>query len=358
MIFYPRKYSVLLKYYLIAIAYEHIRSKVFFYSAPTWSLKLHQRTHNLQFILVILLSSRNNSKFHIISIILQQMKMSPLAQQENGNRHFTAPASQQNKHQHSRRPGSDDSSMIYASDINNTAAMHLQKGHHEVAIAELSTALATLSKRLRMLAGVNSAGGSLEQGGMNVPKPILGFVPESGGSLFKDTYAVNKNGANTDSKPQSNEQEGHGRFVFRSPVYIQNVDALLPITNTFEALSYVVIYNLALAFQLSGLAADDDALRTVRLRKALWLYEHTNKILQHGKFVADPLHYMAVLCNMGAIYNFFNEDARAAVCQESLLSAAMHCIVGGIKRPAQWASIVEVFLSNMRLVTAGVAPAA
>lgn len=224
----------------------------------------------------------------------------------------------------------------YASKINNAAAVALQKGDHNIAIAELTIALKTLSKRLRCMDTHSKC--SIE-GANTPPQPILlGFVPEI-----------------VDCNAESN-QGCIDRFVFRNPMCIQNTEAFQPSCSTFETLSYVVIYNLALAWQLSGIAADDDESRTVKLRKALKLYEHSNKILANGKVAIDLLQHMAVLCNMGAIYDFF-KDARAAACQESLLSAAMYCIDTGYQRP-ELGETLQGLLSNAMPITAITAPAA
>lgn len=255
---------------------------------------------------------------------------------------------------------SDEAHRFYGSNINNSAALHLQDGKYKLAISELTEALVLLSKRLRKEEVQND---SSFEGVILSPKPILGFAmgrDEQEGLLAKpDNAAVLVSKCFTPSikdETQANASPVEN-FVFRSPMYIQNAGELLPTTCTIEVISYAVIYNIALAWHLSALMPGNDAAsRTAKLKKALSLYEQTNKLLENGNITTYPLPYMAVLCNTGVIYKFFNEAVKATTCQDLLLSTMMFCIERGCQSPG-WDSIVEGFLANLRLLT-DVAPAA
>lgn len=142
-------------------------------------------------------------------------------------------------------------------------------------------------------------------------------------------------------------------------MYVQKEDVLPPVTGTYETLSFAVIYNLALSWQLSGLAAtNNEASRTEKLRKAMALYEHANRIMANGRVARDPLQYMATVCNMGVLYAYFHNEDRAAACEQMLLSAVMCCIDSGYNHPA-WDSLLEGFLAKaMPMLLAPLAAAA
>lgn len=223
-----------------------------------------------------------------------------------------------------------------ASAINNAAALLLTNDKYDLAITELTKALKLLAKQMRQ-GNIKS-----EPSLTGMPEPILAFVPDKAG-VFVDLKSTQA----TSCGDVSLRRQQH-RFIFRKPIYLENANVLPPLASTYETLSYAVIYNLALAWQLSGLATVDELSRISMLRKALCLYEKTTNIMANGRVEGDPLLYMSVICNMGALHSCFEDKENEASCQELLLSAIMCCIYSGYRNP-QWGVLLEGFLSNVML---------
>jgi hypothetical protein len=95
---------------------------------------------------------------------------------------------------------------------------------------------------------------------------------------------------------------------------------------TGEVLSYVVIYNLALAWHLWGHGTSHTNQRHVFLDKALNLYGLANGIMRNGRMKAGPSHYMALVNNTGHAHFCLGDSERANACFQLLLETLM-CVV-------------------------------
>ncbi len=236
-----------------------------------------------------------------------------------------------------------------ASDINDLAAMYIRKGDYERAISDLTNALNLLAHQIRK--EVNDERTFERE---HFRRAILGFSLDARESVFLDTGKVYL------SRAYASSQSEFCFHMFQSPICIQNVAELMPDTASFEAVSFAVLYNLALSWQLSGLAVTEQATRSSLLRKAVSLYEHANRIVKTGHVLDGvPLLYMGLLCNMGTLYVTLQEHNKATACQELLLSAVMCCIQNS-HRERSWNSLLDGFLSHVmqRLFADSAAPAA
>ena len=149
------------------------------------------------------------------------------------------------------------------------------------------------------------------------------------------------------------------RFVFRDPIQVCIPSNFQPSSGTYEVLSYVVLYNLALSWHLSGISSvGNDAVRNVRLQKALDLYGHANSVMTNGQIEANPLHYMGMLCNIGQICSVQGNIEQAEACFRLLLSAIMCLVDSGVG--AENHTQLEGFISNVMpiILKENTAPAA
>lgn len=95
---------------------------------------------------------------------------------------------------------------------------------------------------------------------------------------------------------------------------------------TGEVLSYVVIYNLALAWHLWGHKTPQTNERHMFLEKALNLYRLADGIMRNGRMKAGPSLYMALVNNMGNVYFCLGNTERANACFQLVLETMM-CVL-------------------------------
>jgi len=137
--------------------------------------------------------------------------------------------------------------------------------------------------------------------------------------------------------------------IFQDPIMVRgdHFRASLDI-QICEELSYVIIYNLALAHHLksvelaaclscsssSGSVLTDRStkqlqnLRRVYLHKALSLYEHSHQILmkQSINIGVPVIHSMALVSNLSQIHHALGDHGKAEMCMQYLLSTIMYVI--------------------------------
>jgi hypothetical protein len=105
-------------------------------------------------------------------------------------------------------------------------------------------------------------------------------------------------------------------FIYKRPIYI-------PFNYEASALTLViVVFNLALAYQLSGTKEANDRC----LEKAAKLYAFACMITREEKFESTALFSMACMNNMALVYHELEEMSKKLKCFEQLLSTLM-CLV-------------------------------
>lgn len=121
--------------------------------------------------------------------------------------------------------------------------------------------------------------------------------------------------------------------IFRDPIMVRGDHFKAPLDiQVCEELSYVAIYNLALAHHLKSVElASDRSKRNVRrvyLHKALSLYEHSHQILMKQTInVGVPvIHSMALVSNLSQIHHALGDHNKADMCMQYLLSTMMYVI--------------------------------
>jgi len=205
--------------------------------------------------------------------------------------------------------------------INKATLIHMPRSEYDEAIEILTSTLSLLSDNVR-------ANAQHETTFQRRPlqKPVLHFSSSQSAELFVGVHGIQR--------------------VFRSPICVENGSDLLPRTDTLEILSFVVIYNLALSWHLKAISipVHDDS-RIPMLPKALSLYEFTSKIMANGGINGDPLPYMALVSNMGALCLDLGSTQRSRACQSALLSTIL-CCVDSKYTTTNWDLLLDGFLWN------------
>ena len=122
--------------------------------------------------------------------------------------------------------------------------------------------------------------------------------------------------------------------IFRDPIMVRGDNFNTPLDiHLCEELSYVAIYNLALAHHLKSVELEKEGfgkqnLRRVYLHKALSLYEHSHHILTKQTInVGVPvIHSMALVSNLSQIHHALGDHDKAEMCMQYLLSTMMYVI--------------------------------
>lgn len=115
-------------------------------------------------------------------------------------------------------------------------------------------------------------------------------------------------------------------------------------TQTGEMLSYIAIYNLALAWHLWGYKTFCLDEKRLFLGKALSLYRLAHGIMSSGGTKAGPSHYMALVCNTGHANYCLGNTERANACFQLLLETLM-CVVDQGSQCA--CEFLDGFISNI-----------
>jgi hypothetical protein len=114
---------------------------------------------------------------------------------------------------------------------------------------------------------------------------------------------------------------GSGRnFVFRDPIEIP-LAALTsqPSEQLYTKLTLVVMYNLALSFHLSALKSTSVS----RLLRAKRLYEFVFQMHLEDTCDATLLYSLALMNNLGLIYNVLGDEERSSQCFQHMLATMM-----------------------------------
>ncbi len=121
-----------------------------------------------------------------------------------------------------------------------------------------------------------------------------------------------------------NEDENE-QYMYRQAIHIP-----LTIESNYQAsimVSVMIIFNLALAHQLSAVGSDK---KHSKLRKAADLYEISFNLQQDANFKNNNVVFtLATMNNMGIILHKLNDGETANKCFEHLLSTLMFLIDSG-----------------------------
>mmetsp|Transcript_26891 Transcript_26891/g.44305 ORF Transcript_26891/g.44305 Transcript_26891/m.44305 type:complete len:222 (-) Transcript_26891:316-981(-) len=99
----------------------------------------------------------------------------------------------------------------------------------------------------------------------------------------------------------------------------------------FEELSYISLFNLALAYHLKFVEEGSKEHETDRdlLNKAACIYEYAHSVLMNQKFHAPAIHLMAITCNLAHIHCILGNGEKEEACLQHLLSGLMFVVESG-----------------------------
>ena len=179
---------------------------------------------------------------------------------------------------------------------NNSAVSLLAAGDYDAAISALSSALKTYYKEI------------MREEADEHPEKVKTSLDQ----------CMAQSPAATPAKASSNEEESD-QYMYRQAIHI-------PLTVEFNyqasiMVSVMIIFNLALAHQLSAVGSDK---KQSKLRKAAKLYELSFTLERDGNFESNNILFaLATMNNLGLIHHTMNYGETANKCFEHLLSTMM-----------------------------------
>ena len=253
--------------------------------------------------------------------------------------------------------------MSHPAKLINETSWRIVNGDYDEAIIALTRTLMTLKLALSGDARITAACSMIddESDGCRVECDSLSsssstgfeyeFFSSSRSSSFLKTCAAvkglrSKNINEHDPSVQSSCDEYNSRCrlaqhkfeisIFQDPIMVRGKDFRANLDEqSCEELSYVAIYNLALAHHLKSVelaSSSEQTLRRVYLQKALSLYEHSHQILMKQTInVGVPvIHSMALVSNLGQIHNSLGDQRKVETCMQYLLSTIMYAVDCGL----------------------------
>jgi hypothetical protein len=193
--------------------------------------------------------------------------------------------------------------------LNNSAVFQMEKETYDEAITTLTRAL----KRVKMVISGDA---------------MLAETPDEEDNTTVDERPSNTSTLDFDFLSYSGKPSflpTRVGTIFQDAIYVANPFPQ-PLLQTYEQLSYVVLYNLALAHHLRAMEEDCKRLRNARLQQALCLYEHAHQILLNQEIEVSALHNMAIASNLGHIHRFLGDESRAQLCFQHLLSTLLYIV--------------------------------
>ena len=243
--------------------------------------------------------------------------------------------------------------MNHISKLNNEAAFCIQNKDYQRSIKLLQEA----TKQIRVFMASSNPHDTqnshhptcaITSNGANMCHFLLAESKSDLACCFLD----DKSSSSRSSTPIDYDTEASSRFtMFASPIMIDHVESLFE-PYAFERVSYVLVYNLALAHHGMAIQCstnnndnnDDSASCSSSLplpaakthreaqhtmqQKALALYKSSHALLVRASDGWDVsiLHSLAILSNLGHLYHTMGSQDKSELCYQNLLSTIC-CIV-------------------------------
>jgi hypothetical protein len=214
--------------------------------------------------------------------------------------------------------------------LNNDAAMCIRAGEYDNAISSLQRAV----KKVRLaISGDLTPGLYLEdvETGADDDLPFCSFISTDSSCFLK---SVRNDSQHT---------------IFGSPI---SLNQALPVTNTLccEKLSYVIVYNLALAHHLKAMTSQLSRRMTfITFERALRLYENAHCVLMGSPEIdVSILHTLALVCNLGHLHCVLGNKERSDLCYQNLLSTMIYLVdCGEVEDTIEGTIPLDGFFSNV-----------
>jgi tetratricopeptide (TPR) repeat protein len=203
------------------------------------------------------------------------------------------------------------STAAIASRLNNLGVNLIESGLYEQAIASFSKGFTVVKK---VLSHQGKCTAPLEEPATmeNASEPVA-QAPSC--HFHKMQEATPMEIGETEEPVCSDEP-----FIFRNPIFIPCHAMDLTCFKYYVKLSFIILYNLALAHHLSGVSGNNTLMR---LRKALSLYELAYTIQMTENIELTVLETMAIVNNLGQIHTSLENKEKSCQCFQHLLSTIM-----------------------------------
>jgi tetratricopeptide (TPR) repeat protein len=190
-----------------------------------------------------------------------------------------------------------------AKSLNNEGIHYINKGNYEEAMKVISRGL-NLVEKVLSVQDIPTKTDSYSMGlDMDEPETLLceflQLDPEYPSAALTEAIKGNK------------------PFIFSSPIYVPSVVNQAVTLKYLATLSFILLYNLALAYHLSAI---DGQLCLKKLEKALSLYELAYAIQTTELSI---LQTMAIVNNLGHIHTALGNQEQSQLCFKHLLSTVM-----------------------------------
>lgn len=137
----------------------------------------------------------------------------------------------------------------------------------------------------------------------------------------KRTYETTASSSSTHNNGNDNYYTNDNHFVFKNPIIYNEQEVQQCCRKPCAALSYIILYNLALAYHLQ--AIKDGFSGKQELRKSLWLYDAANSVRMQENLSLNVIQSMAIVNNMGHIHSVLKNSGKAKLCFKHLLRLIM-----------------------------------
>jgi tetratricopeptide (TPR) repeat protein len=177
-------------------------------------------------------------------------------------------------------------------DLNNKAVELIDVGHYEQAISSLRKALQS-------------------------SKQIISEAADT-----KSPFQMTLDQCMAQSPYVCQDEKEQQLFIYKRPIYIHGQKTMAFNYKASVLTSVVVLFNLSLAYQLSG-TKDGNARH---LKKAAKLYELAFTMTREEDFESMILFSLACINNVALVYRELKEMSSSLKCFESLLSTLMFLV--------------------------------
>lgn len=206
-------------------------------------------------------------------------------------------------------------------ETNNNAVSMLENGDFEHAISNFARAL-NLARTLMTRSRERSS--EKRPAVISFDKCMERSRVERVNALKESEMITEQESYRTTCKQQ--QQQQHGSFMYKTAMKVQPCD--LPSTREAHVfMAVVLVFNAALAYQLAGDQLHQENLSNIIfVRKAIKLYRLAYNIYHEETIGASPYFCMAIVNNLGLLYQESQCVDKADKCFQHLLSTLMFLV--------------------------------
>lgn len=201
--------------------------------------------------------------------------------------------------------------------MNNQGVHFIESGHYGQAVSSFSCGLASVKHLL------DSLSEDIFQ-----PEPSEAIIDPPIGCKMAGYFC-------TSTQERSNmgpfrrfddASSSKGNSVFKNPIFLPKNLMERHWRSAASSLTFTIIYNLALSYQLNAIATD---MAPKKLRKALSFYELVYNIQKTENMVLPLMQTMAIINNIGQLHIALNNNEKAQQCFHNLLHTIVIIKYGG-----------------------------